>query len=264
MSIESSSFSQKWNVMISPEQEEDHNTTVFHNHVATIATVVSVIAITIITSIFCPAIAPFLIMGTVFFLGPAIELGRYFMSKARLSQKLEEQSQKVRNIYEKFVSENVSSPEIKALSFHWKQKAEEAEKEYKTLFEKAIAKEADAKPASLKKYRIEALQAEKNAAEVKLYSLFLDSLISRESTFKKLFLKYGEHLDKAIFEIGSFDPRDIETRAMSPLFSSKDAALIFHKDIQPIGYKELYQESLQESLKNRMRLAIIRREASFA
>src|SRR3989339_1708196 len=181
-----STFSQKWNRMISPETENQHQMTALYNHMATIATVVSVLAVNIIVSIFAPGLAPFFYMGTFLLIGPAIKLGNYFLSNARKAIKLENQASKVRSCYEKFLIDKVSNPELKSLSYHWNKKASEAEKGYKILFQKAIEEESKPKASasSIKKHRIEALEAEKTAAQIKVYSLFLESLIGNQKTFE--------------------------------------------------------------------------------
>lgn len=258
MNATSITFFQKWNTMIAPETEAYHHKEALYNNMITIAIVVSFIAVAVISTLIFPEIASLLILGTIFLLAPAIELSQFFLSKAREAKKLEEQAQKVRTCYQKLISKKTTFPEIKALSYHWKQKALESQKRAQDLYQKALEKEKNRSISSslIKKYRIEALEAEKTAKSLKIYSLFLESLIGRQKIFEKVFVKHGENLSSAFSDFSIWDSRDSETRAMDPKFTKNDFLLRFYNPAHfPISYKEVYQK--EEELKNRLYQAIL-------
>ncbi len=252
-------FSQKWNVMLSPEKELAHRSNALYNHIVTIATAVAFVALAVISSLFFPELATFLIIATAFLLTPGVEFARSFLNKARESKKLENQAVQVRAAYDKLILAKATNPEIKALSFHWNNKALQAQKTYNTLYQKALEKANDAESSSslITKYRLEALDAENKSMKIKVYSLFLESLIGNQKTFEKVFLKHGENFSSTFSTFSKWDSRETEKRAMDPKFTNNDFLLTFYnKNISPISYDEVYQEKLKENLKSRLYQAL--------
>ncbi len=258
-------FSQKWEGMISPEKQMDHCRDAFYNHVITVATATSFVALAVFSSIVFPEIATFLIIGTAFLLSPGVELARIFLNKAQDSKKLEDQTLKVRVIYNRLVAEKADNPEVKGLHEHWNNKASKAKKNYDIVYQKALDKTSNPRtsPAVMTKYRIEALDAEKEAKTIQVYALFLESLTKKQQTFENVFLKYGENLSHAFSDFGTWDCRETEIRAMDPKFTKDDVLLAFcNKKIRPISYSEVYQKKSNPSLKKRLCRALTEQLAS--
>jgi hypothetical protein len=265
MNITPVTFSQKWDIMISPKNQMDHCETALYNHVITVATAVSFVALAVFSSIVFPEIASFLIIATAFLLTPGIELARIFLNKAQEERKLEEQSIKVRAIYNKFLIIKADNPEIKALHEHWHNKAEKAQKSYELVYQKALDKGSNPQTYSgvITKYRSEALAAEQEAKTIKVYALFLESLIKKPKEFQQVFLKYGENFSKALSDVAEWDTRDTLVRATDPRFTNKDTLLFFsNKKIRPISYSEVYQDELKFNLKNRLCTSLLTEVAS--
>jgi len=258
-------FSQKWNVMISPETQMDHCQNAFYNHVITVATAASFVALAVFSSLVFPEIATFLIIATAFLLTPGVELARVFLNKAQDSKKLEDQALKVRVIYNRLIAVKADNPEIRALHEHWCTKAEKAQKGYDIVHQKALdtANNPKSYHSVITKYRIEALDAEQEAKTIKVYALFLESLIRNPETFKNIFLKHGENLSNAFSDFGTWDCRETLIRAMDPKFTKDDFLLNFsNKRICPISYSEVYEGASKLSLKNRLCRALTEKLAS--
>jgi hypothetical protein len=258
--IEISSFQTNWNRSISIQTENYHGRVASCYYLATIVTAVAFVALAVISSVFFPEYAPFMILGTFVLCAPGIELCKFFLSRAAEAKKLEEQSQKVRTYYQNFIEKKETNPEIKALHQHWKEKADSLRQNALELHQKAVSKEKemDEKETTflLKKYRIEALDAEKKAGAVQIYSLFLESLLEHPDSFIAGFTKHQEKLFDALPSFGTWDMRELERRAMDPKFTSKDDLFTFEdKEIKPISYLDVYKEDLKEDLKERLFLA---------
>lgn len=257
-------FSQKWEKMISHETENAHRTTAFYNHTAMIATVISSIALTVFASVIFPQATTLFLIGIVFLVSPAVELSKKFLGKAREAQKLENQAQKVRSYYLSFVAKKESNPECRALSLHWQQKALEAQSSYQALHQTAIEKGKDPNVSflTLQKSRFDALEAEKTAGTIKIYSLFLESLINKPLLFQKTFVRYGDNFSSALSGFSNWDKRDVERRASDLNFAMSDPLLIFHNTAIPnISYSEVFQEKWKEQIKHRLTNALIQKMA---
>lgn len=257
-------FSQKWDRMISPETEQTHKTSAFYNHAAMIATVVSSIALTVFASVIFPEATTFLLIGIVFLVSPAVELSKSFLQNAQEAKKLEDQAQKVRNYYLSFVSQKETNPECKALALHWKQKACEAQESYKKLYEAALKKGTDSKVTflDLQKTRWDAMEAEKTAAMMRVYSLFLESLIAKPLLFQKSFMRYGDNFSTALSDFSTWDSRDVEKRTSDFHFAVIDPLLKFHNtSIPSITYTEVFQDRWKEQIKNRLNKALVQKMA---
>lgn len=257
-------FSQKWDQMISYEAEEKHRTSAFYNNLAMIATAVSSVALTIIASVCFPEMTTVFLICIVFLMTPAIELGKKFKMGALAAKKLEDQAQKVRSYYASFVAQKETNPEIKALSVHWKKKADEALLHYKTAHQKAVekSKESQLPFTSLQRFRWDAMEAEKTAATMKVYSLFLESLINKPLLFQKAFVKYGEDFSSALSGFSTWDTRDVERRTSDLQFGTSDPLLTFHNASIPfISYTEVFQDRWKEQIKHRLCNALIQKMA---
>ena len=258
------SFSQKWDKMISLETENTYRTAAFYNNVAMIATAVSSIALTVFASLLFPEAATFFVIGIVFLLTPAIDLSKNFLHKAQEAKKLAEQAEKVRNYYFSFAAKKERNPEASALALHWKQKADEAQSSYNTLYQKALekGKEPDISFLSLQKSRWDALEAEKTAGKIKIYALFLESLIKKPLLFQKTFTQYGDNFSSALANFSKWDERDVERRASDLHFAMSDPLLIFRNATIPsISYAEVFQDRWKEQIKKRLSNGLIQKMA---
>jgi hypothetical protein len=262
--INPTTFSQKWDKMLSPGTEESYRSSAFSNHVFMIATAISSIASTIFASLMLPEATTFLLMGIVFLISPAVELSKKFLLKAQEAKKLEEQAQKVRNYYLSFVAKKESNPEAKALALHWKQKANAAEIGYQTLRQKALekGKEPGISFTALQRARFDTMEAEKTAGKIKVYALFLESLVYRPILFQKTFNRYGENLSSALSSFSTWDQRDVERRSSDLNFAMSDSLLNFHNtNIPSISYSEVFQTRWKEQIKKRLNTALIQKMA---
>ncbi len=186
------------------------------------------------------------------------------MQKAQEAKKLEDQAQKVRNYYISLVSQKEANPECKALALHWKQKAFEAQESYKKLHQAALQKGKDPKVTflDLQKTRWDAMEAEKTAATMKVYSLFLESLVAKPLLFQKSFVKYGDNFSSALSDFSTWDPRDVEKRTSDFHFAEIDPLLNFHNtSIPSITYTEVFQDRWKEKIKNRLNKALVQKMA---
>lgn len=259
MKIDNIDFSEKWNHLISQNQETQHHKIASYNKLITISIAVTFVALSVISVFIVPEFAPLLIVGSAFLMTPAVEFAKIFLARAQTSNKLEEQSQKVRKYYEKLVKQKAPYPEVTALACHWKKKAEKDYKNYQTLYQKALSKaeKKDAPTPSIRRYKMEALEAEQTAMKTKIYSLFLSSLIGRQKAFEKIFLQYGEDLSAAFADFAKWDSRDIETRVLDSYFTPKDPLLKFYiPGCGSISYQEVFNKQAEERLKRRLGQAI--------
>ena len=128
----------------------------------------------------------------------------------------------------------------------------------------ALEKGKDPKASfiSLQKFRWDALDDRKTAASIKVYSLFLESLINKPLLFKKAFIRYGENFSSAISSFATWDKRDVERRASDLHFAQSDPLLSFHNaSIPNVSYSEVFQERWNGQIKNRLSNALIHKMA---
>jgi hypothetical protein len=98
-----------------------------------------------------------------------------------------------------------------------------------------------------KRHRIQTLDWERSMAKNKICSLFLESLVEKDTLFQQAFLKYGAHLSSFLDDLGSWDTRDAEQRIMDLQFSQEDTLFSFNnKKFTPITYAEVLQSFSQE------------------
>ena len=262
MNVSSIDISDKWNALVSNTIRTFHADVALSNRVITVATAVGAVALAVISSFVFPEFASLILVCVAFLISPAVEFSRYFLNKAYEADKFYLQSFTAERIYSRLLATDFSNPRAAALQEHWQIRALASKSKYKKAYDKALEKAAEARTSDriVTKYRLEALEAEKEAKTIQVYALFLESLCSREDIFNQVFHKYGENLSSVFSEFGLWDMRDTSRRAMDPKFSKTDPLFLFdNPSIAPISYGEVFKRSKQKQLKERLLHAVSER-----